>query len=154
MPDFRGWRLCTLPNDTAARSLGLRAHTSREETSRPGQGSRHTAPAGGKHSERRRGQAAIISGVAKYGPLHEFLAGLPRGQKQVTLGFRRVEELLGEALPPSALTYEQWWRGGRVKRGRIDANWQDQVQQRAWEDAGWTVEDLDLLLKNVTFRRR
>jgi hypothetical protein len=92
--------------------------------------------------------------VPKYGPLQEFLAGLPRGQKQVTLGFRRVEELLGEALPPSALTYEQWWRGGRVKRGRIDANWQDQVQQRAWEDAGWTVEDLDLLLKNVTFRRR
>jgi hypothetical protein len=56
-------------------------------------------------------------------------------------------------LPPSALEYEQWWRGGRVKRGRIDANWQDQVQQRAWEGAGWTVEDLDLILKNVTFRR-
>ena len=69
-------------------------------------------------------------------------------------GFKRVEELLGEALPPSALEYEQWWRGGRVKRGRIDANWQDQVQQRAWEDVGWTVEDLDLFLKNVTFRRK
>jgi hypothetical protein len=92
--------------------------------------------------------------VAKYEPLKEFLAGLPAGQKQVTLGFRRVADLLGEELPPSALTYEQWWLGGRVKRGRIDANWQDQVQQRAWEDAGWTVEDLDLLLKNVTFRRR
>src|SRR5215831_2925042 len=63
--------------------------------------------AGGKHSERRRGHPAIINGVPKYGPLQEFLAGLPRGQKQVTLGFRRVEELLGEALPPSALTYEQ-----------------------------------------------
>jgi hypothetical protein len=92
--------------------------------------------------------------VAKYEPLREFLAGLPQGQKQVTLGFKRLEELLGDALPPSALTYEQWWHGGRVKRGRIDANWQDQVQQRAWDDAGWTVEDLDLLLKNVTFRRR
>jgi len=91
--------------------------------------------------------------VPKYEPLKDFLEGLPKAQKQVTLGFRRLEDLLGEPLPPSALEYEQWWRGGRVKRGRIDANWQDQVQQRAWEGAGWTVEDLDLLLKNVTFRR-
>ena len=92
--------------------------------------------------------------VPKYEPLRVFLDGLPKGQKQVTLGFKRLEELLGEPLPASALEYEQWWRGGRVKRGRIDANWQDQVQQRAWEGAGWTVDDLDLLLKNVTFRRR
>lgn len=94
------------------------------------------------------------SRVPKYDPLQVFLSSLPAGQKQVTLGFKRLEDLLGEPLPPSATQYEQWWRGGRVKRGRIDANWQDQVQQRAWEEAGWTVEDLDLLLKNVTFRRR
>ena len=92
--------------------------------------------------------------MAKYDPLRTFLTGLPKGQKQVTLGFKRVEELLGDPLPPSALEYDQWWRGGHVKRGRIDANWQDQVQQRAWEDIGWTVEDLDLFLKNVTFRRK
>ena len=92
--------------------------------------------------------------MAKYDPLRTFLSGLPRGQKQVTLGFKRVEEMLGDPLPPSALEYEQWWRGGHVKRGRIDANWQDQVQQRAWEEIGWTVEDLDLMLKNVTFRRK
>ena len=91
--------------------------------------------------------------VAKYEPLAAFLQGLPKAQKQVTLSFKRLEELISEPLPPSALEYEQWWRGGRVKRGRIDANWQDQVQQRAWEGAGWTVEDLDLILKNVTFRR-
>ncbi len=32
-----------------------------------------------------------------------FSAALPKGQKQVTLGFKRVEDLLGEPLPPSAL---------------------------------------------------
>ena len=80
--------------------------------------------------------------MSKYDPLRDFLNSLPRGQKQVTLGFKRLEELLGEPLPASALEYEQWWRGGRVKRGRIDANWQDQVQQRAWEDNGWTIEEL------------
>ncbi len=92
--------------------------------------------------------------MAKYDPLRDHLAGLPRFQKRVTMSFATIEGLLGEPLPPSAHQYEQWWRGGRVKRGRIDANWQDQVQQRAWEDHGWTVEELDLLLKTVTFRRK
>ena len=92
--------------------------------------------------------------MAKYDPLAAFLAGLPKGQKRVTLGFKRIEDLLGEPLPPSALEYEQWWTGGHVKRGRIDANWQDQVQQRAWEDAGWTVDEVSLTLKHVAFRRR
>lgn len=92
--------------------------------------------------------------MPKYDPLRDFLVGLPGAQKQVTLGFRRVEELIGESLPASAREYEQWWTGGHVKRGRIDANWQDQVQQQAWEDHGWTVDDLDLVLKTVTFRRK
>jgi hypothetical protein len=92
--------------------------------------------------------------MPKYQPLADFLSGLPKGQKQVTLGFGRLETLLGEPLPPSAREYEQWWLGGHVKRGRIDANWQDQVQQRAWEDSGWTVDELDLVLKMVTFRRK
>jgi hypothetical protein len=92
--------------------------------------------------------------MAKYDPLRDFLAALPAGQKQVSLGFKRIEALLGEPLPPSAHDYEEWWVGGRVKRGRIDANWQDQVQQRAWEEAGWTVDEVDRFLKMVTFRRR
>ena len=92
--------------------------------------------------------------VPKYEPLGSFLASLPKAQKQITMSFRRIEDMIGEALPPSALEYEQWWWGGHVKRGRIDANWRDQVQQRAWEDAGWTVEDLSLSLRTVTFRRR
>ena len=92
--------------------------------------------------------------MSKYDPLRDFLVGLPRGQKQITLGFQRIEGLIGEELPASARDYEQWWKGGHVKRGRIDANWQDQVQQRAWEDNGWVVDDLDMVLKTVTFRRR
>src|SRR5258708_37885696 len=92
--------------------------------------------------------------MPKYDPLRSFLDGLPKGQKQVTLGFKRVEELLGEPLPDSAREYEQWWRGGRVKRGRIDANWQDQGPQRAWGGIGWAVGELDLLVKNGAFWRK
>jgi len=100
------------------------------------------------------GRAGTTGGiVTTEAPIHVSNVMVVSGKGTTRLGFKRVEDLLGEPLPPSALEYEQWWLGGRVKRGRIDANWQDQVQQRAWEGAGWTVEDLDLLLKNVTFRR-
>lgn len=98
--------------------------------------------------------------MAKYDPLRDYLAGLPSGQKTVSMGFRRIEQLLGEPLPPSATKYEAWWIGGRPDYGgrrrgpSAKANWQDQVQSQAWEEAGWTVEDLDLRLQLVTFRRR
>ncbi|MBI4493626.1 MAG: hypothetical protein HY690_12620 [Chloroflexi bacterium] len=84
--------------------------------------------------------------MAKYDALRAYLEGLPGGQKRVTLGFGRIEHLLGEPLPPSAFKYEAWWLGSRT--------WRDQVQVQAWESAGWTVDELDLHLHTVTFRRR
>jgi hypothetical protein len=98
--------------------------------------------------------------MAKYDALRDYLADLPSGQRRVTLSFKRIEELLGEALPPSATRYHAWWIGGRPDRpdrgrGRSpQENWQDQVQTRAWESVGWTVDELDLVLRTVTFRRR
>ena len=92
--------------------------------------------------------------MAKYDTLRDFLGSLPKSQKQVILTFARIERILGEPLPESATTYLEWWTGGHVKRGRIDANWQDQVQQKAWEEVGWGVDDVFLDQRNVTFRRR
>jgi hypothetical protein len=91
--------------------------------------------------------------VAKYDRLREYLEGLPAGQRRLTVGFRRLEELLGEPLPPSASKYEAWWVGGRAPVGRATAS-RDQVQERAWRSAGWVIEEVDLLIKTVTFERR
>ena len=90
--------------------------------------------------------------MAKYDRLRDHLRSLPAGQRRLTLGFRRLEQLLGEPLPPSASKYEAWWLGGPapVGRGKV---WRDQVQEQAWQAAGWAVDEVDLLLKNVTFRR-
>jgi hypothetical protein len=90
--------------------------------------------------------------VAKYDALRDYLRGLPAGQRRVTLGFRRLEALLGEPLPPSASKYEAWWLGGPapVGRGKV---WRDQVQEQAWSEANWTIDEVDLVLKNVTLRR-
>ena len=90
--------------------------------------------------------------MAKYDALRDYLRELPAGQRRVTLGFRRLEALLGEPLPPSASKYEAWWLGGRAPVGPARA-WRDQVQEQAWRAAGWAVEEVDLLLKNVTLRR-
>jgi hypothetical protein len=91
--------------------------------------------------------------VAKYDRLREYLERLPAGQRRLTVGFGKLEELLGERLPPSASKYEAWWLGGPAPVGRGRA-WRDQVQERAWRSAGWTVEEVDLLLRTVTFERR
>lgn len=91
-------------------------------------------------------------GVAKYDALRDYLRERPTGQRRVTLTFRRIEELLEEALPPSASKYEAWWIGGRAPVGKAK-EWRDQVQEQAWSAAGWAVDEVDLLLKNVSFRR-
>ena len=84
--------------------------------------------------------------MAKYDPLRDHLTALPRGQNRVTMTFRKVEDLLGEPLPPSAHAYDDWWRGS--------TRWSKVVRARPWEQAGWVVDDLDLRVKLVTFRRQ
>jgi hypothetical protein len=89
---------------------------------------------------------AILARVAKYDPLRDHLDGLPRGQNRATMTFARIEQLLGEPLPPSARAYDDWWRGR--------ARWRKVLEARPWESVGWTVDDLDLKLGLVTFRRQ
>lgn len=84
--------------------------------------------------------------MAKYDPLRDYLAALPRGQDKVSLSFARVEQIIGEPLPPSARAYEDFWQG--------KARWRKVIERRPWEVVGWVVEDLDLRLGLVTFRRQ
>ncbi|MCC7107328.1 MAG: hypothetical protein IT307_19505 [Chloroflexi bacterium] len=90
--------------------------------------------------------------MPKYEALAAHLAGLPHGQRRVTLGFKTIEKILGEPLPPSAFKYDAWWFGGPAPVGPAKA-WRDQVQEQAWRKAGWAVDDVDLLLRVVAFRR-
>ena len=64
------------------------------------------------------------------------------------MSFARIEALLGEPLPPSARAYDDWWRGRARWRKVVD------VQSRPWEAVGWVVDDLNLKLGLVTFRRQ
>lgn len=83
----------------------------------------------------------IMALFSKYNPLHEYL--LRSGKDELTLSLSEIETVLGEALPPSALSQRVWW--GNRRRGA--------VQSQAWMKAGYHVEKVDLDNRQVTFRK-
>ena len=82
-----------------------------------------------------------MKGGSKYQPLLQYLRR--SSQQEITLAFTEIEALMGEPLPDSALSKKAWW--SNRKNGGLQA--------KAWMDAGYLVEDVDLVVKRVTFRK-
>jgi hypothetical protein len=82
--------------------------------------------------------------AGKYRPLENYLRDLPANQREVTLGFEQIEGLLNNKLPPSAYEDQRWWEH------ETEGN---HVSKRAWANAGWKVESLDVSKKWVKFVR-
>ncbi len=61
---------------------------------------------------------------------------------RVKLSFARLDGILGDNLPMQAYKSEEWW-----------SNNPSSVHARAWLDAGWNVESVDLKEGQVVFRR-
>ncbi len=80
----------------------------------------------------------------KYTPLEKYLRGLPESQREVTLRFEEIERILKFKLPASAYEDERWWL--REKEG-------NHVTARAWSNAGWRVEHVDVKKKRVKLVR-
>lgn len=81
----------------------------------------------------------------KYAPLEQYLRGLPTHQQEVTLSFEQIERLLNDSLPPSAYNDPLWW--GNQRKGTF-------VDEIAWMDAGWLVDQANLREKRVFFVRQ
>ena len=60
----------------------------------------------------------------------------------VVLSFKQIENIIDDHLPESAHKYAAWW-------GKDT----DSEQCRAWRDAGWEVESVDLRSEEVVFRK-
>jgi hypothetical protein len=75
----------------------------------------------------------------KYAALAEYLRGRSGGS--VTVSFEEIAEIVG-GLPGSARKHRAWW-----------ANDESHVQGRAWLEAGWRVEAVDIGAARVTFQR-
>lgn len=80
--------------------------------------------------------------VGKYDPLRSHLADLSIDAS--TMSFAEIERVLGFPLPASARRYPAWW--SNESEG-------SHSHARAWMEAGFRTERLDLNAATVTFRR-
>jgi hypothetical protein len=80
----------------------------------------------------------------KYSLLHNYLANLPTGQRDVTLSFEQIERVINDKLPASAFQYRPWW--GNEQNGTHS-------HAHAWMSAGWKVDTVNLSQKWVRFLR-
>ena len=85
-----------------------------------------------------------VRSVGKYAPLRDWL--LSRDLERVEISFPEVQSILGAPLPHSALRRSSWWTG------RAE-NSPTQVHKRAWTEAGYEVESVDMNREVVVFRR-
>lgn len=82
-----------------------------------------------------------MKGGSKYQRLLEYLQRSDRSEVSFTFG--EIETLLGEKLPASARKNRGWW--SNRSKGALQAT--------SWMQAGYLVEDLDLEVERVVFRK-
>jgi 5-methylcytosine-specific restriction protein A len=81
--------------------------------------------------------------MSKYAALSKHLAQLT--SDSVRLPFSRIEQLIGERLPPSARKHPAWWANSKTKDSHRWAH--------LWLAAGWEKVGLDIEQGWVEFRR-
>jgi hypothetical protein len=59
------------------------------------------------------------------------------------MSFDEIERVIGAKLPPSATRHRAWWSN----------NAQNNVMTKAWRDAGFESEEVDMNGRRVAFRR-
>jgi hypothetical protein len=80
----------------------------------------------------------------RYSGLQECLEKVPASQQNKSMRFSEIERCIGHPLPASAHKYRPWFGN----------NAGSHVQARAWLDAGWEVDSVDLRREIVWFRRK
>jgi hypothetical protein len=79
--------------------------------------------------------------MGKYEPLTEFLKKQSTGE--VKLSFAQLERIIGGKLPASAQHHRAWWSN----------NPNNSVMTKAWLDAGFRSEQVDMEGRTLVFRR-
>lgn len=76
---------------------------------------------------------------SKYDPLLKYLEEQPDSEL-LELSFEEIEAILDASLPGSARSMRAWWANTGTAQGR------------AWQKAGWLVDDVDFQNQLVVFR--
>ena len=83
----------------------------------------------------------VEGAVGKYEPLAIFLK--KQGTKEIRMTFEQIERLIGSKLPASASEHRAWWSN----------NPSNSVITKAWLDAGYRTEDVDMTGRKLVFRK-
>jgi hypothetical protein len=79
--------------------------------------------------------------MGKYEPLTQFLR--KQAADEIPMTFAQLERILGTKLPPKAQRYRAWWSN----------NPSNNVLTKAWLEAGFRSEKVDLEARKLMFRR-
>ena len=82
--------------------------------------------------------------AGKYAPLENYLRNLPDSRTAISLSFQQIEQILNTPLPASAYEDQRWWEH------ETEGN---HITKRAWANAGWKIESLDVNKKRVKLIR-
>jgi hypothetical protein len=79
--------------------------------------------------------------MGKYEPLQSFLAA--ERAEEVPMTFAQIEHVIGQSLPPAAFNHRPWWSN----------NASNNVMTKAWLNAGYKTERVDMEGRKLTFVR-
>ena len=65
------------------------------------------------------------------------------GQDSIAMTFAKIERIVGAKLPPSAFKYRAWWSNNPM----------NSVITRAWLDAGYKTEKVDMSKRKLIFKK-
>lgn len=77
-----------------------------------------------------------------YNKLQAFFEAIPQQQEQVALNFSDFTDIMGHALPKTALNDRTWWANTESPQGG------------SWLSAGWKLENIYMNAKVAVFRRK
>jgi hypothetical protein len=79
--------------------------------------------------------------MSKYAPIKAFLSGQVANEVPMTFG--EIEKLIGQSLPPAAFKHRPWWSNSPTNN----------VMTKAWLEAGYKSERVDMAARRLTFVR-
>jgi hypothetical protein len=79
--------------------------------------------------------------MGKYEPLSEFLR--KQATEEVPMTFAQIERIIGAKLPPRAQHHRAWWSNSPSNN----------VMTKAWLDAGFRSERVDMERRKLVFRK-
>lgn len=77
-----------------------------------------------------------------YNKLQVFFKAIPQQQEQLALNFSDFTDIMGHALPKTALNDRTWWANTESPQGN------------SWLSAGWKLENIYMSAKIVVYRRK